>query len=362
MGQYRILRMLGKGGMGEVYEAEHSTLGLKYALKVLPQDFATRPGALEMFKSEARVMATLKHENIVLVDEFGEVDNRYWLRMELVNGIEGSSDVLECSSSKDEEEGDIAFQIQGTTAFPIVTLSDYAKSTNGTIEQSLFAGLLQQILSGLSFAHSHGAIHRDLKPSNILLKSESDGRPLAKIADFGLVKLIGEEWMLDQAQRSMSQSMMSVGDMDTIQSDPSNKSTGDALVGTFEYMFPEQKDGREVTAQSDLYAIGLIAYRLLTGKKLGMKAPSKLNKSLSLKWDDFAEKALEEELEDRYTSADEMLTDLNGIIEDISAIEAKNKQEPLQKQQQAEIKLKSLPLKSAKRQVVCDVPAHIAIL
>ncbi|MBT3328247.1 MAG: protein kinase, partial [Gemmatimonadales bacterium] len=82
-GQYRVVRPLGRGGMGEVYEVEHTTLDLRYALKLLPTDFTSRPGALERFRREAKVMATLSHPNIIKVDDFGETDDRYWLRMEL---------------------------------------------------------------------------------------------------------------------------------------------------------------------------------------------------------------------------------------------------------------------------------------
>ena len=87
-GQYRIVRLLGRGGMGEVYEAEHLTLGRRYALKLLPADFASRSDALERFRQEARVMANLEHPNIVKVDDFGETQGRYWLRMELAEGVE----------------------------------------------------------------------------------------------------------------------------------------------------------------------------------------------------------------------------------------------------------------------------------
>ena len=308
LGQYKILRLLGKGGMGEVYEAEHTTLGLKYALKVLPEDFSYKSNAVDMFKSEARVMATLKHDNIVLVDDFGNSEGRYWLRMELIEGIEGSSEVRECG---------IAEVGENSTDSLITTLADFAKYTGGKIEELTLAEILKQILTGLSFAHQHGAIHRDLKPSNILLQNVGDNNVIVKIADFGLVKLVGEEWVREQAEISIRQSM-SIGDMKTMQGPGSSrKTTSDALVGTFEYMSPEQRDGLEITEQSDLYSVGLIAYRLLTGKKLGLKLPSRIDEFLDPLWDNFVEKALEEELEDRYQSADEMLCDINNIHQSI---------------------------------------------
>ena len=99
LGQYRIVRPLGRGGMGEVYEAEHVTLHRRYALKLLPAEFAAMPGALERFRREARVMANLDHPHIVKVDDFGESGGRYWLRMELANGLRHGG--LEVTSLQD---------------------------------------------------------------------------------------------------------------------------------------------------------------------------------------------------------------------------------------------------------------------
>src|SRR5690606_25389490 len=124
-GQYRIIRLLGRGGMGEVYEAEHRVLGRRYALKLLPQDFATRTEAIHRFEREAKVMANLEHPNIVRVDEFGETGGRYWLRMELVHGVQPE----------------------------VVTLGDYAAANGGRIEQTEFAVILKQILEALACAH-----------------------------------------------------------------------------------------------------------------------------------------------------------------------------------------------------------------
>ena len=145
-GQYKIIRALGRGGMGEVYEAEHTTLGKRYALKLLPADFAMRHGAVERFRREAKVMANLEHENILRVDDFGNTDGRYWLRMELAEGWEGN-----------------------------ITLEDYAKSCGGKIPQKEMAEILKHILLGLDYAHSKGVVHRDLKPSNIVFVRDRGG-------------------------------------------------------------------------------------------------------------------------------------------------------------------------------------------
>lgn len=87
LGQYKNINFLGRGGMGEVYNVEHTTLRLCYALKILPTNFSTRNDALSRFSYEARIMAQLQHHNITKVDDFGETDGKYWLRMELAVGL-----------------------------------------------------------------------------------------------------------------------------------------------------------------------------------------------------------------------------------------------------------------------------------
>ncbi|MEM7392273.1 MAG: serine/threonine-protein kinase, partial [Verrucomicrobiota bacterium] len=173
-GRYRIVRLLGRGGMGEVYEAEHEVLKRRFALKLLPGGFSDRSGALERFELEAAVMAHLEHERIVQVDDFGEVDGRHWIRMELAEGVEAGGE-------------------------PVVNLQAYAEAHQGRVPQEALIEFLEQVLEGLAFAHDKGVVHRDLKPANILLFAHG-----AKIADFGLVRLLGEEWWRARAEHSRS--------------------------------------------------------------------------------------------------------------------------------------------------------------
>lgn len=238
-GQYRIIRLLGRGGMGEVYEAEHTTLERRYGLKLLPQDFASRPEAVARFRREAKVMANLEHPNIVRVDEFGETDGRYWLRMELVHGVAASR--------------------QSTGA--CVSLADLAADHGGRITEQEFIPILQQLLEGLACAHSKGVVHRDLKPSNVLLESSASGIIKVKISDFGLACVVGEDFIRTQAQLSVSRSM---GNLPTVGVEKSigrertllegEGTSTRALLGTYEYMAPEQKRGEEADARSDVYA------------------------------------------------------------------------------------------------------------
>ena len=289
LGQYRLVRLLGRGGMGEVYEAEHTTLGLRYALKLLPEDFASRPGALERFRREARVMAQLQHEHIVKVDDFGETEGRYWLRMELMEGV-GKG---------------------------VVSLADLAKKSGGKLEQGLLADILLQVTDGLGYAHTHGVVHRDLKPGNILLEKDEKGETRAKVADFGLVRLVGEEWVRSQAQVSVQRSL-SMGEQPT-EGDSEGTSTK-ALLGTYEYMSPEQKRGEEADARSDIYALGLIVFRLLTGQKdLSFELPTQMDESILPGWDNLVRSALKPVQEKRLSdcqSFGRLLAEVNEKIKE----------------------------------------------
>ncbi len=263
LGQYRIVRLLGRGGMGEVYEAEHTTLARRFALKLLPVDFAARSGALDRFRREAQVMANLDHPNIVRVDDFGETDGRYWLRMELVEGQ---------------------------------SLQQFLAAFDGKIPQRWLLGILRQVCAGLTYAHGHGAVHRDIKPANILVRRDecatAENEIAAKIADFGLVRVMGEDWVRSQVQLSVQRSL-SMGDRHTAAKDAVDGTSTRSLLGTYEYMSPEQKNGIDADERSDIYALGIMTFRLLTGQGLGLKLPSRIDPSLARAWDTLVERCLE---------------------------------------------------------------------
>jgi len=293
LGQYNVIRLLGRGGMGEVYEVEHTTLGRGYALKLLTGDFESRPDSVSRFRREARVMANLEHPNIVRVDDFGETDGRYWLRMDLVEGIE----------QKATEE---------TKNRRIVSLQELADANDGRLSQELLLGILEQTIAGLSFAHGHAAVHRDLKPSNILLAGRlEDGscNLTVKISDFGLVRMVGEEWVQSQAQHSVQRSL-SLGGERTLRDEGSSTLS---LLGTYEYMSPEQKRGEAADERSDIYALGLMTFKLLTGHTPGVKPPSRIDATLAPGWDGVVAEALEEEPDERIASC-EALGGLLGVV------------------------------------------------
>ncbi len=311
-GQYRIVRFLGRGGMGEVFEAEHEVLKRTYALKLIPGDLASRPGFVDRFKREAQVMANLEHPHIVRVDEFGETEGRFWMRMERISGV------------NDEEK-------------PRTTLTELSSAQDGRLDQAVLARILVQVLDGLAYAHERGAVHRDLKPANILLEGASLDTVRAKIVDFGLVRLAGEEWVLSRAQESVSLSM-SLGDKETARESGARTSTR-ALLGTYAYMSPEQKEGKRADERSDLYAVGLMAFRLLTGQNdPGFRLPSALDSTLAKAWDAVVLEALEPLPEARFASAGAMLEAIKEVLRELGEGEREEKHtEPEQERRMREV-------------------------
>jgi serine/threonine protein kinase len=289
LGSFRIIRLLGRGGMGEVYEVEHTGLDKRYALKLLPPDFARQPGAVERFRREAKVMAHLEHPHIIQVDDSGETNGRYWLRMALAGGVD---------------------VVSGEQRTRVVSLQELADAMGGKLPADTLAELLRQILDGLGYAHAHGAIHRDLKPGNILL-SQVGGKLHAKISDFGLVKLVGEEWLRTKTAESVRLSV-SLGDMATLAG--AGQSTR-SLVGTYEYMSPEQKRGEEADARSDLYAVGLIAFRLLTGRQdFSFDLPSQIDSSLAPAWDRLVKSCLKPDRNRRVIDCESLKELLTAVL------------------------------------------------
>jgi serine/threonine protein kinase len=198
-GRYRIISLLGRGGMGEVYRATDLTLSQPVALKFLPDSGPDHQRALERFHSEVRIARQVSHPNVCRVYDVGEADGMPYISMEYVDGE------------------DLASLLQRIGRLP----ADKALET------------ARKICAGVAAAHDKGVIHRDLKPANIML----DRRGNVVVMDFGLAAVS------DQLRGAEARS------------------------GTPAYMAPEQLRGEQVSARSDIYALGMVLYEIFTGKR-----------------------------------------------------------------------------------------------
>jgi len=211
-GRYDILCPLGAGGMGEVYRARDNRLGRDLAIKILSRKLSASKQDFERFEREARSASALNHPNIVTIFELGQVDSTYYIAMELVEG-ELLRDMLAA--------GSIPLQ----QAIPIAA----------------------QIADGLAKAHEAGVVHRDLKPENLMVSRDG----FVKILDFGLAKLSGPD----------TKQPLDAGTVDTSSTLPGT------VMGTVEYMSPEQANGLPLDFRSDQFSFGLVLYEMVTGKR-----------------------------------------------------------------------------------------------
>lgn len=250
---YELERLLGRGGMGEVWRAKQVSLGRTVAVKLLPEDLAQDREFVARFEKEATALASLSHPNIIQIIDRGEAGGHYYFVMEYVDG----------KSLRERMGGK-----------PLV--------------QADAIRFITQILRAVEAAHEGGIIHRDLKPENILL----DGRGHAKVADFGLAG-------------------MRSGD------ERKHQLTGTSVaMGTLNYMAPEQRrDARNVDHRADLYSVGVILYELLTGDlPVGrFKNPSERVPGCDARLDDIVARLLETEPADRCESASWALAALEPL-------------------------------------------------
>jgi len=202
---YRIDRLVARGGMGELYEARQLSLERRVALKLIKPELASDPGFCERFRREARAAASIDHPNVLPVYESGELpDGRLFLASRFVDG------------------GDLGAHLDRV----------------GPLDPHEAIALLTQVAAALDAAHAAGLVHRDVKPANVLLEAVSGGTHVY-LGDFGLAKWTGA-----------SHAYTASG----------------ALLGTVDYMAPEQIEGGVVDGRADVYAFGCLLYRCLTGQ------------------------------------------------------------------------------------------------
>jgi len=276
---YRILRPLGRGGMGEVYEAEDVNLRRHVALKFLTDEYACRPKAVERFQREARMASSLNHPHICTVHEIGESQGQYFIVTEL---------------------------LQGQTLQQMLA--------QGPIDRNCVRDFALQIADALAAAHECGIVHRDIKPSNIFITDH--GR--LKLLDFGLAKL--------SESVSFSEETAAIAE-------PNLTSAGE-FVGTMSYMSPEQLRHMPITPASDVFSFGIVLYEMLTGvHPFNKKTPfdtasSILSEGLPVRvrsgrpvpqfWLEVVQKMLNKDESDRYGNAQEVQAALLKLKTDVA--------------------------------------------
>ena len=216
LGSHLVTALLGRGGIGEVWRARDTKLKREVAIKILPDEFSRDPDRVNRFQREAEVLASLNHPNIAAIYNLEEANGSRFLVLELV-------------------EGD--------------TLADRIKRGPVPIDAAL--NIAKNICEALEAAHEKGVVHRDLKPANVKITPEGK----VKVLDFGLAKAM--ETASTHSVLSNSPTLLSMA-----------ATNQGVILGTAAYMSPEQAKGLEVDKRADIWTFGVVAYEMLTGKRL----------------------------------------------------------------------------------------------
>lgn len=270
VGQYSIIRALGSGGMGEVYLAQDRRLDRLVALKILPSYFAADDQRLRRFQREARAASALNHPNILTIHEVGESDGTYFIATEFIDGQ---------------------------------TIREVTSHEQLTTDEIM--AIVEQVATGLAAAHRAGIVHRDIKPENIMRRTDG----LVKILDFGIAKLVERQDAVP-AQRSVHTEL-------------------GVVMGTVDYMSPEQARGLPVDERTDIWSLGVVLYEMLERRlpfagatrmdsmvAILEREPFSLEESLNQTLRTVVVTCLQKDRDKRYQSIDELLADLKAAREE----------------------------------------------
>lgn len=277
IGPYQIKGLIGAGGMGEVYQASDTRLDRTVALKILPEDVASDQRRMLRFKQEARAVSALNQPNILTIYEFGEVEDLHFLAIEYVDG--------------------------DTLRHKIVT--EQLKLTE-------VIDIAMQVCAALEASHEAKIIHRDIKPENIMVRRR-DG--VVKVLDFGLAKLADKRSTAGKATDTEAATEVLL------------KTRPGSIMGTFNYMSPEQAQGLHVDERSDIWSVGIVIYEMVAGRtpfvgptnshtvvSILERAPELLAKSAKIavpeELERIVRKALSKNVDERYQTAKDLLIDL----------------------------------------------------
>ncbi len=277
IGHYKIIELLGKGGMGEVFLAQDTKLDRKVALKILPLEFSEDNDRMSRFVREAKSASALNHPNIITIYEIGESDGTHFIATEFIDGK---------------------------------TLNDFKKVNPLNYKSALEISI--QIASALDEAHHAGIVHRDIKPDNVMIRSNG----LAKILDFGIAKL----------SATSTSASNSSEDATAIKS---GTSPG-MIIGTANYMSPEQAKGKEVDARTDIFSFGVLLYGMMAGKlpfagenaletisSILKDEPKPLPANIPAEIKKIIVKCLRKDRDERYQTIKDVLIDLNDVKQDL---------------------------------------------
>lgn len=285
---YRIESLLGVGGMGEVYLAEDTSLNRKVALKLLPAHFTKDAERLYRFEREARAASALNHPNIITIYEIGEVDGHHYTATEFIDGV---------------------------------TLRQHMANKRMKLDESL--DVAAQVASALAAAHVAGIVHRDIKPENVMLRSDG----FVKVLDFGLAKL---------APQNASTAESKAAPKSMVNTNPGT------VMGTLQYMSPEQARGLNVDARTDIWSLGVVLYEMITGRALfAGETPNHVVVSildsqssaliadldLPAALERIVIKALRKNVAERYQTVSDLVLDLKSLKQDLD-VEAILKRSP----------------------------------